>query len=71
MRKSNDNLYVKLQVKHWVIYQSVLSQLTIKHCEERLACLLNDVPSGHRQRSAEHCDTLRQAIRETIQWKPT
>jgi hypothetical protein len=37
MRKSNDNLNVKLHVKHCGIYQSVMSHPTIKHCEERAA----------------------------------
>lgn len=69
MRKSNDNLNIKLHVKHWVVYQSVLSHLTIKHCEDRIACLFNDAHIGHGQRSTEHCDTSRQAIRETIKWK--
>lgn len=69
MCKSNDNLNVKLHVKHWVVYQSVLSHLTIKHCEDRIACFFNDVHLGRRQRSTEHCDTSRQAIRLTIQWK--
>ena len=35
--KCNDSLNVKLHVKHWGMYQSVLSHLTIKYCDDRIA----------------------------------
>jgi hypothetical protein len=50
MLKSKDNLNVKLHVKHWGIFQSVLSHLPLNTAKtelRNLLCLLNKVHLGH------------------------